>query len=64
MNKKNNGIKQIFNTALEYHQKKDFVNAEKLYKNILKTNPNHFQTIFLLGSLSIQNNNFDLAINF
>ena len=31
--------------------------AEKLYKKILKINSNHFQTVYLLGTLSLQTKN-------
>ena len=50
-----------FNSALQNHKKNNFKIAEDLYKEILKTNPNHFGSIFYLGSLLVQTKNFDLA---
>ena len=65
MNKKKNlTIKETFALAIQNHQKNNLQVAEKLYKETLKTNPNHIETIFLLGSLSAQTNNFDKAKKF
>ena len=61
---KNMKIKEIFALAVQNHQKNNLQVAEKLYKETLKTNPNHIETIFLLGSLSAQTNNFDKAKKF
>ena len=62
MNKKKNlTTKETFTLAVQNHQKNNLQVAEKLYKETLKTNPNHIETIFLLGSLSAQTNNFDKA---
>ena len=54
MHQKNLTIKKIFNLALQTHQKNNFKVAENLYNKILKIDPNNFQTIFLLGTLSTQ----------
>ena len=62
MNKKNLIIKKILNLAFQSHQKNNFKDAENLYKKILKINPNHFESIFLLGSLLVQTKNFNGAI--
>ncbi len=65
MNKKKNlTTKETFTLAVQNHQKNNLQVAEKLYKETLKTNPNHIETIFLLGSLSAQTNNFDKAKKF
>ena len=65
MNKKKNlTIKETFALAIQNHQKNNLQVAENLYKETLKTNPNHIETIFLLGSLSAQTNNFDKAKKF
>jgi len=62
MNKKKNiTTKETFTLAVQNHQKNNLQVAEKLYKETLKTNPNHIETIFLLGSLSAQTNNEDKA---
>ena len=52
-------IEKNFNLALENHQKNNLQNAERIYKKILKINPNHFQSICFLGTLSIQTKNFE-----
>ena len=49
--KKNLTTKETFALALQKQQERNFQVAENLYKNILKTNPNHFESIFLLGTL-------------
>ena len=59
--KKNLTIKETFDLAFEHHKKNDFKIAENLYKDILKLQPNHFDTIYLLGSLSLQNKDFNSA---
>ena len=35
-------IEKTFNLILENHQKNNLQNAKRIYKEILKTNPNHF----------------------
>jgi len=59
--KKNQIIKEDFDLAFQNHKKNNFKIAEDLYKKILKTDPNHFESIFLLGSLSAQTKNFNEA---
>jgi len=54
-------IEKSFTAAVQNHQKKKFKIAEKLYKEILKVNPNHFESIFHLGMLSAETNNFNKA---
>ena len=62
MNKKKNLIiEETFAAASQNHQKNNFQIAEKLYNEILKKNPNHFQSNFLLGTLSAQTKKFDIA---
>mgnify|MGYP001341549036 CR=1 FL=1 len=60
--KKNLTIKETFDLAFKHHKKNDFKIADNLYKDILKLKPNHFDTIYLLGSLSIQIKDFNRAI--
>ena len=38
-------IKEIFAQAAKDYKKNNFKSAEKLYKEILKKNPNHFNSI-------------------
>jgi len=58
---KNLTIKENFEFALKNHQENNLEVAEKFYKKILKINPNHFESTFLLGTLSAQIKKFDLA---
>ena len=51
MDNNNLKIKEIFSSALQNHQRKNFKVAESLYKEILKTKPNHFESVFYLGAL-------------
>ena len=59
--KKNLTIEETFALAVQNQQKNNLQVAENLYKEILKTNPNHFQSNFLLGTLSAQTKKFDIA---
>ena len=54
-------IEETFELAFQNHQKNNFKIAEKLYKQILKKQSDHFKSIFYLGTLSIQTKNFDKA---
>ena len=52
MNEKRNLIiEKAFASALQNHKKNKFVIVENLYKDILKKDPNHFQSICLLVTL-------------
>ena len=61
MNNKNLTIEETFDTAYQNHKKKFFKIAENLYKKVLKSNPNHFGSIFYLGTLLVQTQRFELA---
>ena len=54
-------IKETFELTVQNHKKNNFKIAEKLYKEIFNLDPEHFETIFLLGSLSAQTKNLNLA---
>ena len=54
-------VKKTFTLAYQNHKKSNFKNAENLYKEVLKTDPNHFEANFLLGTLSMQIKKFDNA---
>ena len=56
-------LKHIFDLALKNYQKGNFKKAEMLYNKILKNFPDHFQSIFLLGTLFAQVKNYKGAIN-
>ena len=62
MDKKKLTTKETFALAVQNQQKNNFQVAENLYKEVLKTNSNHFESIFLLGTLSLQTKNFNRAI--
>ena len=57
MNKKD--ISKIFASAYQNHQKNNLDIAQNLYGKILKEYPNHFETLFLLGTLSSILKNYD-----
>ena len=59
--KNNQTIKESFDFAFENHKKNNLKIAEKIYKKILEEDPNHFPSNVLLGTLSAQTKNFDLA---
>ena len=62
MNKKKNlTTEETFALAFQNHKKNNLQIAENLYKKILKTNPNHFESIYYLGTLLVQTKKFDLA---
>ena len=60
--KKNLTTEKTFALAVENHKKNNFQIAENLYKEILKTNPNDFAPIYLLGTLSIHKKDFNRSI--
>ncbi len=62
MDKKNLKIEKILIEAFKNHKNNNLKVAEDLYKKILKADANNFDTILLLGSLSIQTRNYKMAI--
>jgi len=54
-------IEETFELAFQNHKKNNLEIARKLYKQILEKQPDHFKTIFYLGTLSIQTKKFDRA---
>ena len=54
-------IKETLALAVKTHQENKLEEAEQLYQQILKVEPDHVESIFLLGSLSVQTRNFDRA---
>jgi len=62
MNKKKNlSTKETFALAFQNHKKSNLQVAENLYKEILKINPNHFESIYYLGTLLAWTKKFNLA---
>lgn len=62
MNKENNqNLEKIFNLALKDHQESKFKSAENNYNKILVKDPNHFNALYLLGTLNFQTQKFSEA---
>ena len=59
--KKSLTTEETFALAVKNQKKNNFQIAENLYKEALKTNPNHFKSIYYLGTLLAQTKKFDLA---
>ena len=47
-------LQQALELAVEHHQAGDLSKAENIYQKILKTDPNHFQSLHLLGVIAYQ----------
>ena len=50
-----------FALAIQNHKENNLQAAENLYKEVLKTNFNHFESIYNLGTIFAQTKRFDLA---
>ena len=59
-----NSIKIKFDIARKKIDEKNFDQANILFKEIIKEDPNHFGSLFLLGTIHGLLNNFDLAIEY
>ena len=60
MNKKNESLKTIYNTAVEYFRKKDFKTAETYCLKILSIDSNHFNSISMLATIEALKGNFEV----
>ena len=54
-------IEETFASALKNHQDNNLEVAQNLYEKVLKTNPDHFGSIFYLGALFAKISNFQEA---
>jgi len=54
-------LKETFALAYENHQKNNLKVAKNLYREVLKMNSGHFESIFLLGTLCAQSKSFEEA---
>ena len=54
-------MKNLFQEALNLHQAANFADAENLYYEILETQPTNIDTIFYLGTLKLQQGEFEDA---
>ena len=59
--KKNLTAEEIFTLAIQSYQQKNFNKAEKLYKEILKTHPDHTNTYINLGNVYKKLDKYDQA---
>ena len=55
-------IHDALQLALQHHQAGDIEQAEFLYREILKVQPNHDDALYLLGVVKYQRKNYDSAI--
>jgi tetratricopeptide (TPR) repeat protein len=61
MNKKNQTLKENFIEAFKKYKNNDFKNAEKSCYKILSIDPNHFDSISLLATISFNKKDFNKA---
>ena len=62
MNKnKKQTIEEKFHFAVRNHKKNNLQTAENYYNEVLKINPNHFESNYFLAGLLAQTNRFILA---
>jgi predicted O-linked N-acetylglucosamine transferase (SPINDLY family) len=54
---------ELFDQAVAHHQVSRFDQAERLYRKILSTDPNHVDALHMLGVLIGQRGGFDEAVN-
>ncbi|MEZ5758476.1 MAG: tetratricopeptide repeat protein [Emcibacteraceae bacterium] len=54
---------QTLNMAVQHHCAGRLQEADRLYKHILKFEPNHSETLYLLGTIGLQTGNFQKAID-
>ena len=55
-------MKKIFDEAFQHYQNGNLKQAETLFKKVLESIPKHFSSIFLLGTLSAQIQEYQTAI--
>lgn len=51
----------LLQKGISFHQQGDFKEAERIYLSILKNEPNHFDSLQLLGAIAAQQSLFDKA---
>ena len=57
-----NNVNELFNLAIENHQKNNLSEAVKIYESVLKIDPDHFNSILNLGILMAQKSMFDNSL--
>ena len=63
-NKLNINTKQIFNLALQYQNQKNFKEAKKLYKKLIRIEPKLIEAQYNLGVIYEETKNYDEAIKY
>ena len=58
MNKKKSTPEDIFKLAFENHKKNNLKDAENLYKDAIKQEPDHINSLFYLAGLLSQKKKF------
>jgi len=64
MNKKKQTLKEIFDNAFIDYKKRDYKSAENSCYKILSIDPNHFDSLFLLATISAAHSDFNKAKEF
>ena len=64
MSNENLSVEKIAELAFENYKNGNLHDAEKLFYDVLKISPNHFFSLFLLGTISAQLNKYQDAIKF
>ncbi len=59
---KNISTEEIFNKAIQYHINSELNLAKKIYKEVIKKNPNHIKALNNLGLLFKKAGEFEEAI--
>jgi tetratricopeptide (TPR) repeat protein len=57
-------VNKAIKSALEHHRSGDLQQAENIYREILKDEPNNYATLHFLGILQYQLRNYDSAIEY
>src|SRR5581483_5927934 len=57
------GIAELSRRAVQYHQAGKLADAESCYRQVLAIDPNHFDSLHLLGVIAHQSGQSDLATN-
>lgn len=62
LSKHENGIEKIFlKKAMNYHQRNDLDKAIKMYKEVLKKNPDNYDALYNLSSIYLRTSNYSDA---
>ncbi len=58
----NKNFKDLLTQAIAFHQQNNLEGAREIYASILSAHPNDFDTLFLLGTVNLQLNNFSESV--